>query len=74
MAARNKTTGVYSIVGCRSMDILKVGGYKISALDIERDLLSHPNIAEAVVVGLANKEWGKTICAIIVKKNKVQYF
>lgn len=37
--------GNYKILGRSSVDILKVGGYKISALDIERVFLSHPNIS-----------------------------
>lgn len=36
--------GVYCIMGRTSVDIIKSGGYKISALDVERHLLAHPDI------------------------------
>lgn len=36
--------GVYWIMGRTSVDIIKSGGYKISALDVERHLLAHPDI------------------------------
>jgi len=36
--------GRFSIKGRASVDILKTGGYKVSALDIERQLLEHPDI------------------------------
>jgi malonyl-CoA/methylmalonyl-CoA synthetase len=36
--------GVFKILGRTSVDIIKSGGYKISALDVERILLSHPDI------------------------------
>ena len=38
--------GAFRIVGRTSVDIIKSGGYKISALDIEQHLLDHPNIVE----------------------------
>lgn len=36
--------GVYWIMGRSSVDIIKSGGYKISALEVERHLLAHPDI------------------------------
>ncbi|CAN9275721.1 unnamed protein product [Alternaria alternata] len=42
----------YYIIGRASLDIIKSGGYKISALDVERELLSLPYVAEAMVVGV----------------------
>jgi malonyl-CoA/methylmalonyl-CoA synthetase len=47
------------------MDILKSGGYKISALDIEREILSLPYIAEVMVVGVADDEFGQRVAAAI---------
>jgi len=63
----NKQT--YKILGRASVDIIKSGGYKISALEIERELLSYPNISEVAVVGVENEIWGQTIYALIVLKN-----
>ena len=45
------------------------GGYKISALDIERTLLGHPKISDVAVVGLEDETWGQKICAVIALKH-----
>jgi acyl-coenzyme A synthetase/AMP-(fatty) acid ligase len=50
-------------MGRASSDIIKSGGEKISALDIEREILSHSNIAECAVVGLPHPYWGQSIAA-----------
>lgn len=55
----------YFILGRASLDIIKSGGYKISALDIERELLSLPYVAEAVVVGVPDEEFGQRVAAIL---------
>ncbi|KAF2035645.1 acetyl-CoA synthetase-like protein [Setomelanomma holmii] len=55
----------YYIVGRASLDIIKSGGYKISALDIERELLGLPYVAEAVVVGVADEEFGQRVAALV---------
>ena len=61
--------GCYRILGRNSTDIIKTGGYKISALEIEEVLRSHPKIAECAVVGINDEEWGERICAAIVTKD-----
>ena len=43
------------------MDIIKSGGYKIGALNVERVLLEHPSIREVAVVGLADETWGQVL-------------
>ncbi|KAJ4824003.1 hypothetical protein Tsubulata_033100 [Turnera subulata] len=58
--------GYYVILGRTSADIMKVGGYKLSALEIESVLLEHPAIAECCVLGLPDKDFGDAVCAIIV--------
>jgi malonyl-CoA/methylmalonyl-CoA synthetase len=55
----------YFIIGRASLDIIKSGGYKISALDVERELLSLPYVAEAMVVGVAEEEYGQRVAALI---------
>jgi malonyl-CoA/methylmalonyl-CoA synthetase len=62
--------GHYRILGRSSVDILKSGGYKISALEIEAALLAHPSIREAAVVGLEDPEWGQRIAALLVLEAK----
>lgn len=55
----------YFITGRASVDIIKSGGYKISALDIERELLSLPYVAEAMVVGVPDDEFGQRVAAVV---------
>ena len=59
----------YFITGRASVDIIKSGGYKISALDIERELLSLPYIAEAMVVGVPDEEFGQRVAAVITLRD-----
>jgi len=58
--------GYLRIVGRKSVDIIKSGGFKISAREIEEALLLHPAVAEAAVVGLADATWGERIEAAVV--------
>jgi malonyl-CoA/methylmalonyl-CoA synthetase len=62
--------GAYKILGRNSVDIIKSGGYKISALEIEEVLRSHPQINDCAVVGIPDLEWGEIIAAGIVLSNK----
>jgi malonyl-CoA/methylmalonyl-CoA synthetase len=55
----------YYIIGRASQDIIKSGGYKISALDIEREILALPYIAEVIVVGVADEEFGQRVGAVL---------
>jgi len=61
--------GYYRILGRNSVDIIKSGGYKLSALEIEEALRQHPEISECAVVGLPDEEWGEVVCAGIVCMN-----
>jgi malonyl-CoA/methylmalonyl-CoA synthetase len=56
----------YRILGRQSTDIIKTGGYKVSALEIEEVLRTHPLVAEVAVVGKEDLEWGERVCAAIV--------
>ncbi|KXT04283.1 hypothetical protein AC578_7942 [Pseudocercospora eumusae] len=56
----------YFILGRKSADIIKTGGEKVSALEIERHLLSLPQVSECAVVGLPSVAWGQKAAAIIV--------
>jgi malonyl-CoA/methylmalonyl-CoA synthetase len=53
--------GYYRILGRLSVDIIKSGGYKLSALEIEAALLEHPAIRECAVVGLQDDTWGEIV-------------
>ncbi|BAC89063.1 acyl-CoA synthetase [Gloeobacter violaceus] len=56
----------YRILGRISVDIIKTGGYKVSALEIEEVLRTHPDIQECAVVGVADPEWGERVCGALV--------
>ena len=61
-------SGVFKILGRTSADIIKSGGYKISALDVERVLLTHPDITDVAVVGVEDQTWGQKVAAVVVIK------
>ncbi|KAL2462640.1 Malonate--CoA ligase [Forsythia ovata] len=65
-SARMDEDGYYVILGRTNADIMKVGGYKLSALEIEAVLLEHQAIAECCVLGLPDKDYGEAVCAIVV--------
>ena len=58
--------GYFRILGRSSVDIIKTGGFKVSALEIEEALREHPAVREAAVVGLPDPEWGERVGAALV--------
>jgi len=61
--------GIFRILGRTSVDIIKSGGYKISALNIERVLLAHPDITDAAVLGVEDPTWGQKVAAVLVLRS-----
>ena len=60
-------SGALAIVGRGATDLIKSGGYKIGAGEIENALLEHPGVAEAAVVGRAGRRtWGSGSWRIVV--------
>jgi malonyl-CoA/methylmalonyl-CoA synthetase len=60
--------GIYRILGRSSVDIIKTGGYKVLALEIEETLLTHPHIKECAVVGIPDPAWGERVVAALVMR------
>jgi malonyl-CoA/methylmalonyl-CoA synthetase len=58
--------GYVTILGRKSVDVIKSGGYKISAREIEDVLRRHPAVKDAAVVGLPDRVWGQRIAAAVV--------
>ena len=58
--------GVIKLLGRASVDILKTGGEKVSALEIEEVLREHPAVREVAVVGVPDARWGDRVVAVIV--------
>ena len=57
--------GAFRILGRLSVDIIKSGGEKVSALEVESVLREHPAIADCAVVGLPDPEWGECVAAVV---------
>src|SRR4051794_37425821 len=49
--------------------VIKSGGYKISAFDIEREIISLEYVAEVSVMGVADEEFGQRVAAVVVLKD-----
>ena len=58
--------GMHRIVGRESVDLIKTGGYRVGAGEVETALLGHPGVAEAAVVGLPDDDLGQRIVAFVV--------
>ncbi len=56
----------YRILGRASVDIVKTGGEKVSALEIEEVFRTHSDVDDCAVVGVPDHEWGERVCAAIV--------
>jgi malonyl-CoA/methylmalonyl-CoA synthetase len=67
IAARDPD-GYLRLLGRTSVDILKSGGYKISALEIEEIFREHPAVAEVAVVGVPDERWGERVVAAVVAR------
>lgn len=64
--ARRGAGGYVTIAGRKSVDIIKSGGYKIAAREIEDVLRRHPRVKDAAVVGIEDRVWGQRIAAALV--------
>ncbi|MFI6868600.1 acyl-CoA synthetase [Nocardia sp. NPDC050406] len=61
--------GFHRIVGRESVDLIKSGGYRIGAGEIETSLLGHPAVAETAVVGVPDDDLGQRIVAFVVLRD-----
>ena len=58
--------GMHRIVGRSSIDLIKSGGYRIGAGEIETVLLGHPSVREVAVIGVPDDDLGQRIVAVVV--------
>lgn len=60
--------GAIRIVGRRATDLIKTGGFKVGAGEVEAALLEHPSVAEVAVVGVPDDDLGERIVAFVVRR------
>ncbi len=63
--------GWHRIVGRASTDLIKTGGYRVGAGEVENALLAHPAVAEAAVIGAPHDDLGEEIVAYVVTREPV---
>ncbi len=68
-AAVAEDDGRFRIVGRMSVDLIKSGGYRVGAGEVENVLLTHPAVRECAVVGLPDDDLGERIVAFVVGDN-----
>jgi O-succinylbenzoic acid--CoA ligase len=64
---RIDSNGVLEVFG-RADDLIVTGGEKVSALEVENLLQTHPLVADAAVAGIADYRWGQAVAALIVPR------
>ena len=69
VAARDRD-GYVRILGRKSVDVIKSGGFKISAREIEEVIAGHPSVREVAVVGAPDRVWGERIVAAVVLRGE----
>jgi len=65
--ARRDADGFLFLTG-RAKEMLKLGGHRVSPVEIEQALGSHPEVVEAAVVGLPDEVGGEQACAVVVRR------
>src|SRR4029077_2969059 len=68
--ARRDRDGYVTIVGRKTVDIIKTGGFKISAREVEDVLRRHARIRDVAVVGAPDRTWGQRVVAVVVLEGK----
>jgi fatty acid CoA ligase FadD36 len=58
--------GTHRIVGRESVDLIKSGGYRIGAGEVETAILDHPSVTEVAVVSVPDEELGQRVVAYVV--------
>lgn len=69
--AQRDAEGHVRLLGRASVDILKTGGEKVSALELEEMLREHPDVADVAVIGVPDDHWGERVVAVVVARGDV---
>jgi malonyl-CoA/methylmalonyl-CoA synthetase len=57
--------GYYRLLGRTSVDIIKSGGFKVSALEVEEVVREHPAVLDCAVIGTPDADWGERVCVAV---------
>jgi malonyl-CoA/methylmalonyl-CoA synthetase len=57
--------GAYRILGNLNVDLIKTGGFRVSAQDVERVLLEHESIGEIAIIGVEDMTYGQKVAAVV---------
>lgn len=68
--ARRDKDGYYWVLG-RVDDVINVSGHRLSTMEVESALVSHPLVAEAAVVGFPHELKGEGICCFVIPKGEI---
>lgn len=69
---RERDTGRFVMLGRRSVDIIKTGGFKVSALEVESALQELDMVAEVSVCGAPDNEYGERVCALVALQGDLE--
>lgn len=58
----------YAQITDRSKDVIKSGGEWISSVELENEIIAHPEVAEAAVIGIPDEKWDERPLACVVRK------
>lgn len=67
--ARKDKDSYFWMLG-RVDDVINVAGHRLSTMEVESALVSHPAVAEAAVVGYSDEVKGEALCAFVIRKTK----
>lgn len=67
--AAEYSNGTVKLLGRTSVDIIKCGGFKLSALEIETVLHEHPDTIDVAVIGIPDETWGSKLVAVLSVKD-----
>lgn len=69
--ARREADGTVTVLG-RGATVINTGGHKVQPEEVERCLLSHPAVADVVVVGVPDERFGERIAAVVAPRHDAQ--
>ena len=67
--SRRWTSAAYVQITDRSKDVIKSGGEWISSVELENELMSHPDVVEAAVIAKPDERWAeRPLCCVVLRE------